>query len=1402
MQVTLTVQRPDTEPLDVRISADRAVTVPELATLLSPSRHPARPLFSDGTLLPVRARLGDPGLRNGCRLTLGGTADRAPAAQSVLWLKVTAGPDCGRVIPLHRGRHVIGRDVECDIPLDDPNLSRRHACLWVDLHSVEIQELGSTNGTRLDGEPLDHGRRPVPLPCTISIGATQLEVAPIAEPPAGVTADASGMLLVHRPPRPAAAGRTGVLSIPGAPIPSRRPRIQWLAALLPIAVSAALAATLRSTQLLAFVALSPATVLAGTMAERRSWRRNRRDQLAEYHRTRHAAEETLARSLRQELMDRRRMFPNAAEVLLSATSRDCRLWERRSDQPCFLALRLGLADQPAGTTVNRDGVPVSAGILPLTPATVALTERTLGVAGPDRCVDGLRRWLIGQAVVLHSPADLSTILITDQFGDPGWRWLRWLPGVPTVAISTEHRRRLADQLRELVRERRQRRDATGRGWSGHWTLVIIDPASLVTELPCLSELIDEGPSVGLAVICFARGDRSLPAGCSATLRFTGDDGIEAILTDAGRPPLPVLADRVSPGWTDRSARSLACLRDAEDIRAAGSDQVVRLTDVLGLRQVTTDAVRKRWRNRTVRPMAPIGAGRTGKLEIDLVADGPHLLIAGTTGSGKSELLRVLITSLAMRQPPTDLTFVLIDYKGGAAFAECAELPHVTGLVTDLDPQLTQRALASLNAELRRRERAFARAGTSEFGAYQRSNHAVEVPLARLVLVIDEFASLAEELPELLAGLLGIAQRGRSLGVHLILATQRPAGVLSADIKANIGLRIALRMTDVADSVDVIGTDAASRIDRGMPGRAIARAADGQLDEFQTACLSQPARAEQAVSITELDEWNRPGGTTDPEQPTELAVITQAIVEAAADLPSPGPPWIEPLPAVLSIEPTPGSTTVVFGRGDEPAGQRQFPVSLDLACGGAIAFIGGPRSGRTTALRTVIGTAVCQLTAEQLHVYAIDCAGTALRPLRGLPHCGAVLDATEPAAVTRLIARLAAERQRRQQQLAELGASDFAEGVAAGSDLPAVLIALDGWSGLADLSEELDAGRSAELFVQLLRDGAAAGFTFLVTGDRSTLCARSAAVLGRKLLLPLADRSDYALAGLSMAVVPRRPIPGRALTVEEGLEVQIGLLADDASSAAQWQALGRRALTTPASVASSGARSGGGPSTPAEPRIRMRPLPPTVSASALLEQHSRAAPGECCLLGLGGDDASAVECALFGPASRFLIAGPHGSGRSTAAILIARQARARGLRVFIAAPARSPLSAWAAENEVAGGTPGEFLAGMDLDLLVVDDAEQFTDTVAGDQLQAWVAAADATVVVAAHTPDLLNSFRGLGAELRRHRSGLLLQPSAIDGELLGVRLPHLPPSDLPGRGVLVTVQTRVEVAGYQPIQVAV
>ena len=1393
MQVKLTVLDVDGVPRDVLISASQSAGVQEVAALLTEStaQNPG-PLFSDGRLLEAKAQLGGPGLRTGCVLTRSISTRGSEPVGSALLLKIIAGPDCGHIVPLHRGSQVIGRGAEADITLNDPELSRRHLRLLVGMHTVEAEDLGSTNGTMVDGHRLTGSGGRVPSAGFISIGNTRLQVTAVTEPPAIAVPDDAGCLVIHRPPIAQQWPEPAIHRLPDNQAAGPRPRIQWWAAAIPTVISAVLALSLHSVQLLAFVALSPVTVLTSGLADRRSWRRGIRKQNADRAQARHLLTAAVGRSLRAEEALRHRAFADTASILLSATTPDCRLWERRPGRRSFLTIRIGLADQPAETMISSKGAVSSAGVVPMVPVTIDLTTCSLGIAGPRRNLDGFARSVVGQLIVLHSPTDLELVLLTDQSRSVGWRWLRWVPTVvSTIAVSAQQRQQTVEDMQRILRERRQPQPDGARPWTGRWVLVVLDLATPLTGLPGLSELIEHGISAGITVICIVEDFRSLPAGCSATIRFTEVSGAEALCSRPGRPELPVRIDHVDAAWADRLARSLGSLRDAEDERQADdANRQVRLIDLLGLADIDAAAIRSRWRSRARGgpPIAPLGVSRAGDFVIDLVRDGPHLLVAGTTGSGKSELLRSLVAGLAVQHPPNELSFVLIDYKGGAAFAECVDLPHVTGLVTDLDPHLTRRVLVSLNAELHRRECLFAEAGVSDLGDYQRRSWPVERQLTRLILVIDEFASLAEELPEFLSGLLGIAQRGRSLGIHLVLATQRPAGVLSADIKANMGLRISLRVTDAAESVDVIGVSQASRISRTAPGRAIARQADGQLLEFQTARATQPVVSPYPLTLTALDEWNHPiEAPGDPDCVTELATLRQAVIVAAEGLHRPKPPWLPSLPAVLTVEPCIGSSRVAFGHSDEPALQRQAPVTLDLTEGSSIAFIGGPRSGRTSALRTVIGTAVSQLTADQLHVYVIDCAGAALQRLRQLPHCGAVLDVTEPAAIGRLITRLAAERKLRQQELAELGVAGYSEGRRAGSKLPALVVALDGWENLSTLSDEMDGGKTADAFIQLLREGPTAGFTLLVTGDRGALGARLGSAVGRKLLLPLIDPGDYAVAGLNRAAIPTELSPGRAVTADKGVEIQLAMLTEDVSTSAQWDWLQARAIAQ----------------SPIDqpPTIRMRPLPHSVVAADLYDRVSKQTDGLDCWLGLGGDDPSVSFYPLFRPRARFLIAGPGGSGKSTAVMLIARQALSRGLRIEVAATIESPLADWAYANDLPVIGPESSLADMTSDLFLVEDAEQFTDTLAGEQLQAWIAATATAVVVTARTSDLLMSFRGIGVEMRRHRCGMLLQPSAVDGELLGIRLPQLPATSIPGRGVLVSAETRSGIGGYQPIQVA-
>ena len=363
------------------------------------------------------------------------------------------------------------------------------------------------------------------------------------------------------------------------------------------------------------------------------------------------------------------------------------------------------------------------------------------------------------------------------------------------------------------------------------------------------------------------------------------------------------------------------------------------------------------------------------------------MIAGTTGSGKSELLRTLVISLALHHPPDAINFVLVDYKGGSTFDTCVDLPHTVGLVTDLDDGLAERALVSLDAELHRRERLLRTFGAADLDQYLHSTgRDAAASLPRLVVVIDEFASLAHDVPDFLSALVDIAQRGRSLGVHLLLATQRPAGVVSDDIRANTNMRIALRLHDRTDAIDVIGDAAAASLPRGVPGRALLRLGPSELMTFQVAsCCGPLPESERGLVVETIEAFETIGafetieaaeagqagnapaarrdgvvgrhgegptgacGSDRSTRPSELAAAVEAIQVAhrACGGASPHRPWVDPLPAMLT--PTtlerrlhdehrpPGSThrgcgapahCDVVGLVDEPDRQAVAPLGWD------------------------------------------------------------------------------------------------------------------------------------------------------------------------------------------------------------------------------------------------------------------------------------------------------------------------------------------------------------------------------------------------------------------------------------------------------------------------------------------
>ena len=584
-------------------------------------------------------------------------------------------------------------------------------------------------------------------------------------------------------------------------------------------------------------------------------------------------------------------FPGPSALAAIAADPGHRLWERRRADPDFLEVSVGSADRESSILLFLPGQ--QAGKVPVepvrVPATVRLTDcGVLGVVGPAEVSRGLCRWLIMQIVVLHSPADVRVCLLTGPAAQDDWAWVRWLPHCrplrghdPPVWVGND-RETAAKRISELLAhiESRWSEDSQDQD-----VVVVFDDWRLLHDLPGATRVLREGPAAGVHAICLGTSERRLPAERETTIatdpqshgfkiKQSDESG-----TDATRQ------DPVGPAWCEHAARDLAPLKDADTLGRHGLPETTRLIDVLDLNPPLPKVIVGRWNS--ARSMAPavIAESGSGLFSIDLRRDG-HGLIAGAAGSGKSELLQTIVASLAVTNAPDAITFLLIGCDG-RTFSTCANLPHTVDVITD--PRQCERLDTTLPAELGRRKLmlAEARSGNIDEYASLRVRQPATEPLPRLVVVVDDFAVLARDVPDLGPVMADVAQQGRNLGVHLLLATDRSAGV-PAEICAGTGLRIALRVTGQQESLDVIDVPDASFIPEAFSGRAWARASDRGPVPVQTCSVSgvpAPEEASPRLILIGWSELGRPEHLPSPEVhggdlATDLKVLVAAIQHAS------------------------------------------------------------------------------------------------------------------------------------------------------------------------------------------------------------------------------------------------------------------------------------------------------------------------------------------------------------------------------------------------------------------------------------------------------------------------------------------------------------------------------------------
>lgn len=1365
--------------------------------------EPGTTLAVDGHRTSVDTPLRDLVLLEGSRIAR--TPEERPQLVDGWTVTLAGGLVTGAVVSVPRSRRlVVGRAPQADLVLPTESASWEHCTIEREDDGVRIRDAGSTNGTVVAGERLDEDGVLVTVGTSVIVGGAVLLVrpdlheTPVPAPGSLPNLTPAATAPFNRPPRP---GRNTAVEPVSPPTKRDVPpasKFSWITVAAPLVLAGAMVLLLGDARFALFALLSPVTAIGMWFEQKHRRAKNLKE---EDDRFAGAVEEfsgeiTAAAAI--EAARRQELVPDPASVVRRALLPATTLWQRRADDVDFLSLHAGTGDAPwrpeldsrATQTKLEDDAKAAIESSKLTAAPVVADLSDAGVVGIVGDREGalaLARSLLVQATVHCGPADLTVGVFCDRGREDDWSWASWLPHARVAGSSTGQRWMSAqrDQGAAVLRGLRESIDELPTPE----LLVLIDSEVLTEgrDAPARSLLGHGRSALGqvrrpgerprrVSGIVIATNEQQLPAACT-TIITVGADAAATVYRPEDRTRVEdVVLAGLSPEAAELCARHVAHFDDPELlVPGASLPALVRLPDLLTDAASASEpsgaaAIRAAWEARTGFS-TPIGSSESGVLEIDLVRDGPHGLVGGTTGSGKSEFLRSFVAGLAARNDPTRLNFLLVDFKGGAAFAACERLPHTIGTISNLDEQLADRAIRALEAELGRRQRVFAAAGADidNLDAYLATKPAE--PMPRLLFVVDEFAMLAKDFPDVLTSLVAIAAVGRTLGVHMILATQRPAGVVSEDILANTNMRVALRVQSREDSTNVIGVPSAAGIGRQQTGRAYVKLGQDDITPVQTALVTGRARdlrAEQPVTVRPTDVFGVPApiafSAPAASDLTDLDVLIDAISAAndEAGYAPPRPIWPEALSTFVPLDTlvpadgqAGGPSTVPVALADDPDNQRQVTTGWDRNEGNLM-LMGIPGSGTSTALASIALQLARTTSPEDLDLLVLDMGAGDLAPLADLPHTSAYVGSGAGAGElqARMLRYLRTELDRRR---------------AAPGGRRAVVL-LDGLAALRDEYQDFEGQQLLDALYRVYAEGPALGISFAVSTTRAKAVPSAMdEVTTQKWLFRLADPYDYATIGVRPKDVPP-PVPGRFIDSISKLQSHVGTPSGSLTEAVravaeQWPG------TTPKASA-------------------VGRLPGAVSVADLGVPARFDTEPWHMPVGIAEDDLGTAVLEVY-DGEHVLVAGPARSGKSSVLLALAESARnADGVRpaVWAICDRRSPLASGSFDRVAVGADEvPALLAGLRLErgpvLLLIDDAERFDDA---DQSIASVLSTERPglcVVASGRSADLRSMYSHWTRAVRKSRCGVLLQPDVdYDGELLGVTLPRRSPVALTvGRG---------------------
>ena len=914
------------------------------------------------------------------------------------------------------------------------------------------------------------------------------------------------------------------------------------------------------------MALGIATSVVSMISERKKYKREAAERVEKYNAYINKKREQISQYRSDELSRLNNLYIAPQEELENICGFSGDIFDKVIDDDDFLRVRLGLGTVEARRKISYkkqekfesedelatlpEEVSNDFRYIDNAPITLDLkNNNVVGVVGQSsECYLFVKNILL-DIVARHYFKDVQVFfLISDSDVEKYSNWLKWLPHIVDEQTNTRNIVYSADS-KSSVFERMYvefgKRLTSGETCQPHYVVFVLNDWGIKTHP--VAQYIPNAQKCNASYFFFENEKKDLPLWCSRII--TLDSHCSGVMVSSGD------RDRVERFTYDpiddvqllEAAKKLSPVYCEEISLENALTKNITLFEMLNILGVDDIDLKRNWAQAEIYKTmaAPLGVKTKDEivyLDLHEKAHGPHGLVAGTTGSGKSEILQTYILSMAILYHPYEVGFVVIDFKGGGMVNQFKNLPHLIGAITNIDGKEINRSLMSIKAELENRQRIFAESNVNNISNYIKLYKAgkANIPIPHLIIVVDEFAELKAEQPEFMKELISAARIGRSLGVHLILATQKPAGQVNEQIWSNSKFKLCLKVQTKEDSNEVLKSPLAAEIKE--PGRAYLQVGNNEIFElFQSAYSGAPARGEDATAekefvISEVDLQGKRHTIFQKvatHQNNVVATQLDAIVEyvkiyceneGIQRLPN---ICLAPLEDIIDYtnygRATSGAFAVPIGIYDDPGHQAQEVAILNISAGNTV-IIGSAQYGKTNLLQLIIRSLSENYSPRELNIYILDFGSMALRSFEGLHHVGGVVVSSEDERVKNLFRLLSKEITVRKEKLAHLGITSFNSYVEAGfDDMPYIVFMIDNFIAFKELYPDYE-----DDMLRLCREGISLGISVLVTSLQTNgISYKYMSNFSNRICLYCNSNDEYSTLFDRCRIEPKA-VPGRGL----------------------------------------------------------------------------------------------------------------------------------------------------------------------------------------------------------------------------------------------------------------------------------